>query len=284
MSAPAVTEFTLEPYGNDELEYEADEWLLPQYPSFISEQPLMEMPAAADASIRLEFQTQAAMDHWSRRNPVSPPMSLILSGGSHHSTPQDSDTFLWHSYDGPDPQSEEQSIEHIAAMTHAHVRDGLSTQNDGSQIGGNDTNWRTTSAAGQETANKKDTARQLALERNRKSAKRFQEKRKMQEAALQDRVQELQTDNAQLRAEAVDLQSEVIRLKTECLQHVTCDCGSIRSYLVCNLDSSSNPVDQGGGGMAEDRGDVTTVISTAVATSLMGEGGNDAFIGYPVGL
>lgn len=125
-----------------------------------------------------------------------------------------------------------------------------------------------------DTPEKKETPRQLVLERNRRSAKRFQEKRKMQEVALQDRAQELQIDNDQLRAEAVDLHSELIRLKTECLKHVTCDCGSIRGYMVNNNDL----VDHGGMPLAHHR-----FVLEAASLSLVTESSANELVPYSVG-
>lgn len=69
------------------------------------------------------------------------------------------------------------------------------------------------------------------VQRNRSAATRYRTKSKAAQATLELSVQELSSRRHQLRSTLKVLEQEKYELKTAILQHVTCDCHSIREYL-----------------------------------------------------
>lgn len=67
----------------------------------------------------------------------------------------------------------------------------------------------------------------------------------MQEAVLQGRVEELAASNAVLKAEAADLLIEIDRLKIECMQQFSCNCGGVQPFLGNEADAALASADSG---------------------------------------
>lgn len=186
------------------LDTELGSWLDEQSPFYPNVQPSMMEPLIQSGPltppIRLEFQTQAAKDAWCSRQRSS---STSAS-----------------------PELENRR------------RDGKSSVRKETRTRNHATKGRQASGGQRNSAGDKLDTRQLDLMRNRMSAKRFQEKRKMQEAALQGRVQELAASNAYLKAEAADLQNEINQLQIQCIQQVGCHCGTLQPFLGNDVDEA----------------------------------------------
>lgn len=69
------------------------------------------------------------------------------------------------------------------------------------------------------------------LERNRQAALKCRQKKKLWEQELQERSDQVEQRNKELRATVQQLKEEALALKSQLLAHTECDCTLIRDYL-----------------------------------------------------
>ncbi|KAL9638530.1 MAG: hypothetical protein Q9164_001484 [Protoblastenia rupestris] len=79
--------------------------------------------------------------------------------------------------------------------------------------------------------NPADVRRSKFLERNRVAASKCRQKKKEWTQNLETRARELQKNNSSLRMMVESLREEVLFLKSECKEHVGCDCREIQNFM-----------------------------------------------------
>ena len=76
-----------------------------------------------------------------------------------------------------------------------------------------------------------EEARTKFLERNRAAASRYREKNKAKAVDLERRARALQMHKTALQSAAMELQDEVVNLKSELLEHAGCSCTHIQGFI-----------------------------------------------------
>lgn len=192
--------------------FDVDSWLDTQQWQEVFEQPRLPVSFLGGGQTvdylwtghsQPEFIAPATDDYWSWT--MSPPTT---SYGSFHDARS------------PEANCRHRRIEHDVNTVAEHEWLGARTEQSMSSPG---TVSPSSSKEKDQTAcndSEKWRARQLTLERQRKSAKRFQRKRRLEQVALEELATELQRNHGQLVAEIVSLQEEAIRLKAEWSWHL----------------------------------------------------------------